>query len=241
MSPIRWTAVVSVLAVGTAGAAAHAEGDVKRGAAVFQQCAACHSVEPGRHLTGPSLAKVWGAKAGSAEGFRRYSEALLRSGIVWNQQSLDRWLTKPDALVAGTAMAFPGIPDAKAREDVIAYLKAVSEGKAPAPAGRGGMMGGGMSGGMMGSAEPDDLRKAGADAQVVSIQHCRDAYVVRTRDGKVHRIWEYNLRLKTDSSERGPGAGTPVVVGSGMRGDRFSVVFAAPKDISRFIEERCEK
>lgn len=115
MSPIRWTAVVNVLAVCAAGSAAHAAGDAERGAAVFQQCAACHSVEPGRHLTGPSLAHVWGGKAGSAEGYRRYSEALLRSGIVWDEQSLDKWLTKPDALVPGTAMAFAGIPDAPAR------------------------------------------------------------------------------------------------------------------------------
>lgn len=92
----------------------------------------------------------------------------------------------------------------------------------------------------MGTAETEDLRKVGADSQVASIWHCRDTYTVRTRDGKTHRIWEYNLRIKTDSSERGPGGGAPVMVGSGMRGDRFSIVFAAPKDISRLIDERCE-
>src|SRR5437899_3076735 len=100
-------AVVSLVVLCATAAMAHAAGDAKRGAAAFQQCAGCHSTEPGRHLTGPSLSHVWGSKAGTAEGFRRYSEALLRSGIVWNQQSLDGWLAKPEALVPGTSMTFP--------------------------------------------------------------------------------------------------------------------------------------
>ena len=132
MTHTRSKAIASFLLLCTTGALAHAAGDPQRGAAAFQQCAACHSVEPGRHLTGPSLSHVWGSKAGAAEGFRRYSEALLRSGIVWNPQSLDRWLAKPEALVPGTSMAFPGVRDARMREDIIAYLQAVSEGKAPA-------------------------------------------------------------------------------------------------------------
>lgn len=211
-------------------------GDVQRGARVFQQCAACHSIEPGRHMTGPSLAGVLNRKAGSVEGFARYSDALRSSGLAWSAETLQRWLADPHALVPGTSMTFAGIRDAQARTDVIAYLKAASEGKAPvAPSGGGGMMGG-----MMGANEPQDLRKAGADAQVTSIQHCRDTYTVVTRDRKVHKIWEYNLRLKTDSTNRGPQPGMPVIVDSGMRGDRFSIVFASPAEISKQIREACE-
>lgn len=227
---------LSFLLLCTAGAVAHATGDVTRGAAAFQQCAACHSVEPSRHLTGPSLAHVWGSKAGSAAGFDRYSDGLLRSGLVWNQQSLNRWLTNPAALVPGTFMAFPGMPDAKMREDVIAYLQAVSEGKAVAAPRGGGMMGGGM----MGGAQPADLRRAPADVQVTSLHHCRDTYVVKTAAGKTLKVWEYNLRLKTDSSSRGPAPGKPVMTESGMRGDRFSIVFASPKELGQFIEESCD-
>ncbi|HZR03954.1 MAG TPA: hypothetical protein VFA81_12380, partial [Burkholderiales bacterium] len=47
-----------------------------------------HSLEPGENLTGPSLAHVWGRKAGTLPDFHRYSEALQRSGVVWNEQSL---------------------------------------------------------------------------------------------------------------------------------------------------------
>ncbi|HZR01818.1 MAG TPA: c-type cytochrome, partial [Burkholderiales bacterium] len=59
-----------------------AAGDAARGASVFSACAACHSLEPGENLTGPSLAHVWGRKAGTLPDFHRYSEALQRSGVV---------------------------------------------------------------------------------------------------------------------------------------------------------------
>lgn len=228
---------LTAIVLATTGLTASAAGGAVRGARVFQQCAACHSVQPGQHMTGPSLAGVFGRKAASVPGFDRYSDALRQSNIVWTPEALEKWIANPRAMVPGTAMTFAGIRDASARADLIAYLKAVSEGKASTP----GTMGGGMMGGMMGAAETEDLRKAEPDSQVASIRHCRDTYTVRTRDGKTHRIWEYNLRIKTDSSERGPGSGSPVMVGSGMRGDRFSIVFAAPKDISRLIEERCEQ
>lgn len=236
MNRSRSHAVVGFLFLCTAGIPVHAAGDAKRGAAAFQQCAACHSIEPDHHLTGPSLAHAWGSNAGSAKSFARYSEALLHSGIVWNQQSLDRWLTRPEALVPGTSMTFPGIRDAKMREDLTAYLQAVSEGKAPVSGGGGGMMGGGM----MGSSQPADLKRASADVQVLSLHHCRDTYVVRTAAGKTLKVWEYNLRLKTDSSPHGPSLGKPVMTESGMRGDRFSIVFASPKELGDFIKETCE-
>jgi cytochrome c len=93
---------------------------------------------------------------------------------------------------------------------------------------------------MMGAAQPADLKQAPAQAQVASLQHCRDTYVVKTSDGATHRVWEYNVRLKTDASRNGPAEGKPVVVGSGMRGDRVSIVFSSPADLGRFIKEACE-
>ena len=67
------------------------EGNPSRGAAVFGQCAACHSVEPGVHLTGPSLAAIWGRRAGTVGGFGRYSSALKHAGITWDAPTLDGW------------------------------------------------------------------------------------------------------------------------------------------------------
>jgi len=48
--------IVAAILISSASAAIGAEGDAKRGAAVYRACGACHSLEPGLHLTGPSLA-----------------------------------------------------------------------------------------------------------------------------------------------------------------------------------------
>jgi cytochrome c len=209
-----------------------AAGDAGRGAQVFQQCTACHSAQAGEHLTGPSLAHAWNHKAGTAEGFMRYSDALKRSGITWDEATLDKWLTNPAQLVPGTTMTFPGIKDGRARQDVIAYLKAADENKAPRPAAKGGGM---MA---MGRAKLD-LKNAPPEGQVRSIKYCGDTYTVETADGKVEKIWEFNLRFKSDSSKLGPNPGNPVVVGAGMQGDRASVVFASPREISEFVKASC--
>lgn len=207
-------------------------GDAARGATVFQACAACHSIAPGVHLTGPSLSNVWGRKAGTAAGFSRFSEALKHADVVWNEATLDRWLANPDAFIAGTTMTFAGIRDIHPRQDVIAYLHAVSEDKSPQPAGRGGMMTNMRS-------PKEDLKKAPPEGQVTSITHCADTYTVKTADGKVNKVWEFNLRLKTDSSDVGPQPGKPVIVGNGMQGDRAALVFASPREISSYISEQC--
>ncbi len=68
---------------------ARAAGDPARGASVFQQCSACHSIVAGDHMTGPSLAKIWLKKAGTVEQFGRYSDAMKRSDVVWNEPTLD--------------------------------------------------------------------------------------------------------------------------------------------------------
>src|SRR5262249_49472298 len=104
-----FTVVAMLVALGETAAAT---GDPKRGVQVFQQCAACPSVEPNEHMPGPSLAHVWGRKAGTAQGFMRYSDALNSSGVTWNEQTLDKWLADPATFIPGNAMGFPGIRDA---------------------------------------------------------------------------------------------------------------------------------
>jgi cytochrome c len=51
--------------------------------------------------------------------------------------------------------------------------------------------------------------------------------------------WERNLRFKTDSSEIGPVKGAPAIIGAGMAGDRASVIFSAPEEISGWIKQGC--
>ena len=160
---------------------------------------ACHSIKPGVHMTGPSLARIWNRMAGTAEGFLRYSDAVKRSGVVWNDGTLDKWLADPEQYISGNSMTFPGLRESKDREEVVAYLKAVSEGNAPAAEPR--------RGGMMMRTDKANLKKAPPAGQVISINHCGDTYTVKTADGKVNKVWEFNLRFKTDSSKDGPTAG----------------------------------
>src|SRR5579863_3195198 len=86
-----------------------AEGDAVRGARVFGACAACHSLEPNRNMTGPSLANIWNRKAGTLKSFSRYSTALKSSGVVWNDQTLDQWLKDPAHFIPENDMPFPGL------------------------------------------------------------------------------------------------------------------------------------
>jgi len=96
-------------------------GDPARGKALYQaRCTACHSVDhPG---LGPQHRGVFGRLAGTAPGFTGYSAALKRSGIVWNEAMLERWLTDPERLVPGQAMGV-SVSDAAERADLIAYLQ----------------------------------------------------------------------------------------------------------------------
>jgi cytochrome c len=87
-------------------------GDSARRERDFRVCAPCHSLEPDRNMTGPSLAGLWGRKAGSLPSFERYSDALKSSGIIWDDRSLDGWLTDPERMVPDNEMPFKGIKDA---------------------------------------------------------------------------------------------------------------------------------
>ena len=91
--------------------------------AAFAVCKACHSIEPGKNGIGPSLAGIWGEKAGLVPGFE-FSEAMKSSGLTWNQATLDRYLTDPRGVVPGTKMAFGGVADAAKRQAIIDYLRA---------------------------------------------------------------------------------------------------------------------
>ncbi len=103
-------------------AAAPVRGDAAIGARLFMQCRACHTVERGgANGVGPNLAGVMGAKAGFHPGYK-YSEAMAKAQLSWTPATMDAWLKRPSAVVPGTKMSFPGMPNPKARADMIAYL-----------------------------------------------------------------------------------------------------------------------
>jgi cytochrome c len=97
--------------------------DAQRGQALYQaRCAACHS--PDFNGLGPAHRGVFGRTAGTATGFAAYSPALKRSGLVWNESTLNKWLADPEALVPGQAMGV-SVPDTAERADLIAYLQSL--------------------------------------------------------------------------------------------------------------------
>jgi cytochrome c len=188
-------------------------------------------------MTGPSLANLWNRKAGSLPEFERFSDALKSSGIVWTEQTLDQWIADPQHLVPNNEMPFEGIKDQSARADLLAFLKdATKANGAPQRTAQKEM--GGM-GGMMGGGPDPNLKKLDPAIQVKAITYCHDTYRVTTADGKTRAFWERNLRFKTDSSKDGPEKGAPAIVPAGMVGDRASVIFAAPEEVSKIIEGRC--
>lgn len=71
---------------------------------------------------GPGLSGVVGRHAGSVSGFM-YSEAMKKSNIVWDEKSLDMFIMAPQKVLPGTRMPFPGIPDQKDRQNLIAFLE----------------------------------------------------------------------------------------------------------------------
>ena len=114
------TAVV-LLAAASVHAVASPErppGDPSRGKTVYQVCMGCHSLD--EDDVGPHHRGVVGRVAGTVPGYA-YSPALKNSHIVWSPDTLDRWLTNPQALVPGTKMYF-SMADPQKRADLIAYL-----------------------------------------------------------------------------------------------------------------------
>ncbi len=103
-----------------------ADGDAKKGEKVFRKCKACHAVgEDAKNRVGPALNGVVGAPAGQNEEFK-YSDALTTmaaDGLVWDDESLSAFLTKPRDFMKGTKMSFAGLRKEDDVENVIAYLE----------------------------------------------------------------------------------------------------------------------
>jgi cytochrome c len=218
---------------------AFSQGNAARGERVFGACAACHSLQPDQSMTGPSLAGLWNRKAGSLDSFTRYSPALKSANVVWNDKTLDDWITDPRHLIPGNEMTFDGIKDARQRADLLAFLKQATEPGASI-AQQGAQKGGiGGMGGMMGGGRAPNLKQLDLRTRVQAITYCNDTYTITTANGQTRKFWERNLRLKTDASADGPERNAPALVGAGMMGDRADVIFADPSEISGFIVSKC--
>lgn len=99
-----------------------AECDVDAGKKQFNKCVACHAVDPGVQLMGPSLHGLMGREVGSAEDFP-FSEAMAAADFIWTDETLDAFLESPMQYLPGTVMPFGGIRKAGQRDSLICYIK----------------------------------------------------------------------------------------------------------------------
>lgn len=224
-----WTALLVGLSVLTTHYA-HADDDAVLGVKAFRVCAACHSLRPGLNMTGPSLAGVWERKAGSLTSFDRYSDALKKSGVTWNANTLDAWLTNPAQFIPENAMTYAGVSDPRVRSALIQFLKDVNKPPGSSPS---------IDVPSAYTATPKDLKQLSLNEQVEAIRSCRDSYFVTTADGRTRAFWDQSLHFETDDSSFGPKRDKPAMLPSGMFGDRAAVIFSQPEDISSFIKRTC--
>lgn len=113
--------VVAGLLSGTHVAAEPCDGEAGRRFATA--CLACHNLREPVHMPGgPHLLGLFGRPAGSSVGYR-FSAALRESGLIWNEETLDRFLEAPRSFVPGTTMTMAGIRQPERRSAIICWLK----------------------------------------------------------------------------------------------------------------------
>jgi cytochrome c len=119
---------MSVVLTFAATAAVAQSGDATRGERLFnQQCKSCHTVDKdGRNGIGPNLHGMFGHKAGAMQGFA-FSEAMQKSGIVWDDKSVAEYLKDPKARVPDGKMVYAGLKQQAQLDDMIAYLKKATQ------------------------------------------------------------------------------------------------------------------
>ena len=108
-------------------------GTVKHGEKIFKKCIACHTItKGGKNKIGPAIFGILGGKSGSVSNYK-YSKALLAHGKTWGFEEINAFLTKPQAYIKGTKMAFGGISNEKDRASVILFMNSKSDNPLPTP------------------------------------------------------------------------------------------------------------
>ena len=85
------------------------------------KCGTCHSMEPGKHKVGPSLAGVVGRKAGATD-FERY-RALKGADFVWTVENLNDWIANPKGFIGKPTAMTVKVRIQEERDAIIDHLK----------------------------------------------------------------------------------------------------------------------
>ena len=102
-------------------------GSIEHGEKVFKKCSACHVIaKGGKNKIGPVLYGVLGKKSASVSDYK-YSKALIAHGKVWSFAEMNSFLTKPQAHIKGTKMAYAGLKNEKDRASVMLYMNNKSD------------------------------------------------------------------------------------------------------------------
>ena len=123
---LRTATAIAALMLGAGGALA--QGDAVLGEQAFERCAGCHVMGEAPAKNAPSLNNLIGRPAASLEGFK-YSDAMVeagQAGVIWDVETLTRFITKPRSVVNGSNMAFTGLRNPDDVANVIAYLATFS-------------------------------------------------------------------------------------------------------------------
>jgi cytochrome c len=120
--PMKTTLTIAALAVAATMQTAQAQ-DAAAGEQSFRKCSPCHAIGEGaKNKVGPELNGLDGRHSGSAPGYH-YSDANKKSGIVWGEETFEKYIKNPRGDIPGTKMIFPGIKNEKEIGNLWAYLK----------------------------------------------------------------------------------------------------------------------
>ena len=124
MRALRWICVACVPVFGLSVPAFGQSAGEGGGEVAFNtHCRQCHSFKPKDNRLGPSLHGIIGKKAGTVEGYANYSESLKKSGLTWDEATLDKFIEAPDKAIPGNNMKpYAGIPEADQRKAIIGFL-----------------------------------------------------------------------------------------------------------------------
>jgi len=121
---VAWCLALGATLAAPARAADEDDPAYVRGRMLFNQCRACHTLNPRQAslMKGPGLTGIIGRRAGSLAGYTGYSEAMVKSGITWTPEAIEQYIASPATAIPGNNMAFIGLPKLEDRQAVVAYL-----------------------------------------------------------------------------------------------------------------------